>query len=135
MNLEGVGIPDAPIVGQINGKEVVLGVVRASRASGHAEATSGLSFNISGHMLTVSLPPKPVANSREKWEILKPSTKKEDYRNLMVGITGKAHYFHSFVIRLELDTPVYGTLPGRIYLCLPDDEKSFIAGKFEAKLK
>ena len=29
----------------------------------------------------------------------------------------------------------WGRIPGRIYLCLPDEAKSFVAGTFDAEIK
>jgi hypothetical protein len=41
----------------------------------------------------------------------------------------------NYALRLEFGTLAGGSLPGKIYLCLPDKEKSFLAGTFEAQLK
>ena len=38
-------------------------------------------------------------------------------------------------MRLEFGKLSGGKLPGKIYLCLPDQEKSFIAGTFEVQVK
>jgi DNA-directed RNA polymerase subunit RPC12/RpoP len=47
----------------------------------------------------------------------------------------QATYTDSYALRLEFGALAGGTLPGKIYLCLPDQEKSFLAGTFEAQLK
>ena len=36
---------------------------------------------------------------------------------------------------LEFGEPTKKGLPGKIYLCLPDEEKSFVAGTFVATKK
>ena len=40
-----------------------------------------------------------------------------------------------YALRLEFGKLSAGKLPGKIYLCLPDKEKSFVAGTFEAQVK
>ena len=40
-----------------------------------------------------------------------------------------------YALRLEFGEASGGKLPGKIYLCVPDVEKSFIAGAFEVPLK
>ena len=35
-------------------------------------------------------------------------------------------------MRLEFGTLANNKLPGKIYLCLPDDEKSYLMGSFNA---
>ncbi|HOX59333.1 MAG TPA: DUF4190 domain-containing protein [Candidatus Paceibacterota bacterium] len=44
-------------------------------------------------------------------------------------------FIDRYVLRLEFGQLSDGKLPGRIYLCLPDLEKSFIAGSFEVPVK
>ncbi len=133
MDLEGVAIPDVPLVAHINGKTVKFHRVEATTAKEGGDRATGLNFNVGGKILSVRLPSSLVVHSDKKWEILKPTKKTEDYKHLMVGIPGK-HYYSGFVMRLALGKAADGKLPGRIYLCLPDDEKSFIAGKFEAEI-
>jgi hypothetical protein len=52
---------------------------------------------------------------------------------------GKAPRQSSFVggyaLRLEFGTLSGGKLPGKIYLCVPDREKSFVSGAFEVEVK
>jgi hypothetical protein len=40
-----------------------------------------------------------------------------------------------YALRLEFGAVVGGRLPGKIYLCTPDDEKSWVAGTFEAEIR
>jgi hypothetical protein len=37
-----------------------------------------------------------------------------------------------YVMKLEFDGPAHAQLPGRVYLCLPDASKSYLAGTFAA---
>ena len=40
-----------------------------------------------------------------------------------------------YALRLTFGQTVNGRIPGRIYLCLPDETKSFVAGVFDAEIK
>jgi len=40
-----------------------------------------------------------------------------------------------YALKVVFGQPANGRLPGRIYLCLPDEAKSFVAGTFEAELR
>jgi hypothetical protein len=42
------------------------------------------------------------------------------------------YYTGGYALTLELGTRKAGKLPGRIYLCFPDDKATFLAGTFEA---
>jgi hypothetical protein len=42
---------------------------------------------------------------------------------------------NGFVLRLECQPRAHGRIKGRIYLCLSDAEKSYVAGSFDAKLR
>lgn len=44
-------------------------------------------------------------------------------------------FMDRYVMRLEFGKLAAGKLPGKIYLCLPDKEKSFIAGTFVVRVK
>ena len=46
--------------------------------------------------------------------------------------SGKDNYDSGYAMRLEFDTLANNRLPGRIYLCLPDPEKSYLIGTFSA---
>ncbi|MDB6112132.1 MAG: hypothetical protein JWR69_3882 [Pedosphaera sp.] len=44
-------------------------------------------------------------------------------------------YTNGYAMKLEFGTAINGKLPGKIYLCLPDESKSCIGGTFEAVSK
>ena len=44
-------------------------------------------------------------------------------------------FMSKYAMRLEFGQIEGGALSGKIYLCLPDEEKSFVAGTFRAALK
>jgi hypothetical protein len=43
-------------------------------------------------------------------------------------------FMKGYAMRLEFGEAQGGVLPGKIYLCLPDQEKSFMAGAFSADI-
>ena len=47
----------------------------------------------------------------------------------------KQEFTNGYALKLAFDQPAEGRLPGKIYLCLPDDDKSVVAGYFDAVLR
>jgi hypothetical protein len=47
----------------------------------------------------------------------------------------KTSYNRSYALKLVFGTVANSRLPGRLYLCLPDDEKGFVAGTFDAEIR
>ena len=43
-------------------------------------------------------------------------------------------YNKGYALKLEFDKAANGTVSGRIYVCFPDDAKSYVAGTVEVKL-
>jgi predicted RNA-binding Zn-ribbon protein involved in translation (DUF1610 family) len=50
------------------------------------------------------------------------------------GRAQRQEFTSGYALRLEFGRAAEGRLPGRLYLCLPDESRSFVAGTFEAKL-
>jgi len=46
-------------------------------------------------------------------------------------IPGTQNFTNGYAMKLEFGEVGDGKLPGKIYLCVPDDEKSYVAGNFE----
>jgi len=47
----------------------------------------------------------------------------------------RLRYVEGYAMRLEFGKESDGKVPGKIYLCLPDEGKSFVAGTFQLELK
>lgn len=45
------------------------------------------------------------------------------------------NFSQGYALKLVFGQPVKDRLPGKIYLCLPDEARSFIAGTFEAEIR
>jgi hypothetical protein len=48
---------------------------------------------------------------------------------------GKQEFARGYALKLVFEQPAHGHLPGKIYLCLPDEDQSVVAGTFEAALR
>jgi hypothetical protein len=48
------------------------------------------------------------------------------------GTVQKPNFDNGYALRLEFGTLANNRLPGKIYLCTPDDEKSYLMGSFNA---
>ena len=44
-------------------------------------------------------------------------------------------FIDGYALKLAFGEAANGRIPGKIYICLPDDAKSFVAGAFEAEIK
>jgi hypothetical protein len=45
------------------------------------------------------------------------------------------HFNSGYSLKLSFGSAANGRMPGRIYLCLPDDSKSVVAGTFDAEIR
>jgi hypothetical protein len=45
---------------------------------------------------------------------------------------GSEKFYKGYALKLELKPSGDGAIAGKIYLCVPDDSQSFVAGNFEA---
>jgi hypothetical protein len=48
---------------------------------------------------------------------------------------GSQTFSNGYAMKLELAQTSADKAPGRIYLCLPDDSRSFVAGTFDAEVR
>jgi hypothetical protein len=46
-----------------------------------------------------------------------------------------AHIDSAYALKVVFGQPAEGHMPGRIYIALPDDSRSFAAGTFEAVIR
>jgi hypothetical protein len=129
MDVKNAQIPDSPITGQIHGQD--FAVKRAIFHAGNIKFTTtkngpsvlllGLGTNISDN--TFEVDPNATGNCPQveiSW--------REDGQN-------QTQDFDSgYAMQLKFDPAQGRKFHGHIYLCLPDDSKSYIAGAFTASL-
>jgi hypothetical protein len=134
LTLEGVEIPNSPVVGRIHGQDFIA--ERANfqngtltvRAGTRGAVDFGMQINFSGaqpealagQTINVSTNADKAAQVTLHW--------KDD------GGAQKENFNVGYALRLEFGALANNRLPGRIYLCTPDPEKSYLLGKFNAAI-
>jgi len=128
-------IPDATVVGRIHGRDFI--VERAVYQNGsltlrsglHGPVEFGVSINfgvaeaeeLSGKNLNVTTNAPKAAAVTLRWKD--------------AGDVQNASFENGYALRLEFGTLVNERLPGKIYLCTPDAEKSYVFGYFIADIR
>ena len=131
-NLAEVTIPEGPVAGRIHGADFI--VERAYFQNGTLtlrEGTRGpFEFGLSivfqglqaealsGQTINVSTNVAKAVKVAMRW--------KGD------GEAGRESYESGYALRLEFGTLAKNRLPGKIYVCLPDEGKSYLMGTFSA---
>ncbi len=136
MDLTGVEIPATPAQGRIHGHPFY--VQKARLKHGILTISEGKEFfpdrefmiflflkkgeKVEGR--TISISPKDIgkAHVHMKWK-----EKGKDVPEVKI-------FVKDYVMRIEFGQRDGDILPGKIYLCIPDQEKSFVAGSFEAQI-
>lgn len=126
-------IPDTPVAGRIHGQNFIM--ERATFQNGNLTIRAGtrgpvefgmqISFpgaqpeSLSGHSINVTTNADKAAKVSFRW-------KDTD------GTVQKDNYDAGYAMRLEFGDLANNRLPGKIYLCTPDDSKSYLIGSFNA---
>ncbi len=129
-------ISDSPVAGRIHGKDFIM--ERASfstngiltiRAGARNPFDFGLTINfggaqaasLSGQTLNVMADADKAARVQLRWK--NPGSEVQ-----------KAEFTNGYAMRLEFGALANYRLPGKIYLCTPDPEKSYLMGAFNANI-
>jgi len=128
--------PDSPVAGRIHAQNFLIerasfstnGVlsIRAN-ARGPFEFGATIHFpgaqpeSLSGQKINVTSNTDRAARVQLRWKNEAGDVQRMDFTN-------------GYALRLEFDTLANNRLPGKIYLCTPDTEKSYLAGKFSASV-
>ena len=138
LQLKGVNIPAGPVTGRIKGRD--FNSEQVSLQNGWLSFRQGadviadlemdvvlvvnLNAELSGKTFTV--PTKESGGNPQVWMKWKSSGQ---------DTPEQKSWMDGYAMRLEFGRMLNGKLPGKIYLCIPDEEKSFIRGTFEVSLK
>jgi DNA-directed RNA polymerase subunit RPC12/RpoP len=137
MKLTGVAIPSAPVTGRIHGQPFKM--EKVTLENGFLNFRQGSDFfadreidvvvfndatTLSGRTFTV--PKKEFGSSPHIWM---------KWKEAGQDMPKQKNFMDRYALRLEFGALSGGKLPGKIYLCVPDQEKSFVAGTFEAVVK
>jgi hypothetical protein len=126
-------IPDSPVVGRVHGEDFIM--ERANFQNGtltlrygtHGPMEFGAQINfgaaqpesLAGQSLNIVADTNISARVTLRW-------KDAD------GTVQKGTYDSNYAMRLEFGPLANNRLPGKIWLCLPDTEKSYLLGSFNA---
>ncbi len=138
LKLKAASIPANPVSGRIKGGNFVsektsfqgglLKFVQGADAVPDLEMDVVLAVNLGGQLSgkTLTVPSKEAGGSPQismKWKDAGKNAPEEK------------SWTDGYAMILQFDKMLNGRLPGRIYLCVPDEEKSFIRGTFEVPLR
>ncbi len=138
LQLKGASIPIGPVGGRIKGSDFVsekpslqgglLKFAQGADSFPDLEMSVVLPVILSGQLSgkTFTVPSKEPGGNPQismRWKQAGKNTPEE------------RSWTEGYAMRLEFDKMLNGKLPGRIYLCVPDEEKSFIRGTFEVPLR
>ena len=137
LELAGAVMPTNPASGRILGREFALG--HASVQNGSLSLWQGAKWppDVGLTILGPKRPPQDYAgkhfliptNYADKAPRIVLRTKDDQQRVVTQNVEG------GYALRLEFDAIADNHLPGRIYLCLPDDAKSVVVGSFNAEIR
>jgi DNA-directed RNA polymerase subunit RPC12/RpoP len=131
--LNGRAIPDSPVAGRIHGQDFIA--ERASFQDGSLVLRSGkggagfVLINLSGAP-PGELSGKTINVTANADKAAKVTLHFKD----VAGSVLEPSFESGYALRLQFGTLANDRLPGKIYLCLPDAEKSYFLGTFEAAL-
>jgi len=134
LTLDSAMIPDAPVAGRIHGQDFII--ERATYQNGslilrqgtRGAVEFGVLINFSG------APPDALAGKSINVSADADKAAPVSLRWKASGGIQKENYDVGYALRLEFDAISKGKLPGKIYLCTPDAEKSYLLGKFTAAI-
>jgi len=126
-------IPDSTAAGRIHGQDFIVERTTLQngtltlRAGTHGSLEFGVQINfegatpeaLSGKTINITTNVDKAAKITFRWKDASGTVQRESYDD-------------SYAMRLELGSLANNRLPGKIYLCTPDDAKSYLLGSFNA---
>lgn len=133
MTLETNAIADSPVAGRIHGQNFIMERANFQNGTltlrygtkGSLEFGAQINFSgaqpesVSGKTLNILADTNKVARVTVRW--------KDE-----AGAVQKQNFESNYALRLEFGPLANNRLPGKIWLCLPDAEKSYLFGSFNA---
>jgi DNA-directed RNA polymerase subunit RPC12/RpoP len=135
LNLEAATIPDSPAAGRIHGQDFI--VERASfqngtltlRAGTHGPVDFGITISFKG-ALVEALVAQTINVTTNTEEAARVTLRWNNDAN-----SGRVSFDSGYAMRLEFGIMENNHLPGKIYLCTPDAEKSYLLGTFDTEVR
>ena len=135
LNLAAVTIPEVTAAGRIHGQDFII--ERASFSNGtltlrdgsRGPVAFGITINFSGA--------EAEALAGKNLNILADTNKSARVTLFWQNDTdtGKDSFDDSYALRLQFGALTNSRLPGKIYLCTPDPQKSYLMGSFTAEVR
>ena len=133
LTLDHAVIPNAPAVGRIHGQNFI--VERAAFQNGNLILRAGTRGSVEFGVLVnfQNTPPETLAGRSLNILADTNTSARVTLRWRAADDTAqKSSYEINYAMRLEFGALANNRLPGKIYLCTPDAEKSYLMGKFTA---
>jgi len=137
-DLSGVEIPAAPAAGTVHG--TAFAVEKATFENGILEIRQGSGFFADRSIMIFTFLTDDQSPEGRSFTV-KPETgfgSPHIHMSYMIegeGVPETEMFTSDYAMRLEFGAISDGRLSGSIYLCVPDDAKSFVIGAFEAELE
>lgn len=137
-DLAGVTLPDGPVAGRIHGVDFIAD--RAIFQNGTLTFRAGTrgQFEFGLSIVFQGLPAETLAGQTIMVATNGPRAVKVAKVALRwpgEGQSGRESYERGYALRLEFGRLAKNRLPGKIYLCLPDEGKSYLMGAFSAEAR
>jgi hypothetical protein len=125
-------IPETPVAGRIHGQDFIseratfFNGTLTLREGTHGPLTFGVTINFSGAL------PETLSGQTINVGTNADTAARVTLRWPGDAEPGRASFDSGYALRLEFGALEKNRLPGKIYLCLPDAEKSYLLGTFTA---
>jgi hypothetical protein len=135
LDVSAVAMPTLPVGGKVHGKNFTAQRVTVNE--------DGLTIRTADYPpeagVSIYLRPNPIESLFGKTVVYDTNSAGAPLVNLRwkdaQGKEVKQPLNGGYALRIEFGQPVGDHLPGKIYLCAPDDAKSYVVGEFKAKIK
>jgi DNA-directed RNA polymerase subunit RPC12/RpoP len=133
LNVAAVATPDSPVGGKVHGnfftaQRIILNGDGLTIRTAENPPQAGV---------TIYLRPNPVASVFGKTVVIETNDANAPVLNLRwKDAQGQATQEPQtgYALRIEFGQPVSNSVPGKIYLCTPDEMKSYVVGSFNAEI-
>jgi len=135
LNLDGAATPDTPAAGRIHGQDFIVEhaiyqngmlILRAG-SRGPMEFGFALNFHEAPIDALVAQTINVTTNTDQAARVIVRWSNDEN--------SGRVTFDGGYAMRLEFGVQEGNRLPGKIYLCTPDAEKSYLAGTFSTEVR
>ena len=135
LNLDGATIPNSPAAGRIHGQDFIIESATFRNSTLLLRAgiegrplDTGIAINFSGAQVEALMA-----------QTINVTTNSDSAAHVTLiwknkTSAGRVDFSRGYVMRLELGVVINNRLPGKIYLCTPDAEKSYLVGTFDAEV-